>query len=408
MKIPPGPARVWFALALLAASPAAARAPQMRFGVSLDPAVVPAITNVSLGTLWAYNSKYPPQTVFGDGWATTWADDDNIYAIGADVSVFQNTGVSSNTNINTLSTPDLRVSGTTINQMAAWGQPYNTNTGSPARSHKIAGLIALPDATYGSILYAVAWRLSQDWSTAPGVNDGTIIKSTDHGASWTPVPPATALPYASVMFPGLDFPYGFVQYGKNYGLAGPDNSANYVYATVTVGSSQTDTALQNLTTLKLARVPIGAIGNLAAADWQYWVSGDGNVSGNWSSSVAAGGAVINSSDGVGGNAGIGTGMIWLPRYKKYLYVSEQTPNSASQDFTIIKWWPWICDHPWGPCTQYPPATWNPQGLYMPGAIAKSLVNGGQQVMLTGSGASADCCGATGRYTMWYIPVTITP
>jgi hypothetical protein len=360
------------------------------------------IFSITYGTPWAYNTSYPPQNVIGDGWANTWADDDKTYIVHDDTSRWNDAATTSGIKISTISATDSTAVGTLVNDMPAWGG-FNQNTGTPSASHKAQGLISI-----AGVLYALNWRLDVNWMTSGhAVFDGQLLKSTDHGQNWTPSPPATALPYASPMFPGYDIPYGFVQYGKNYTGTGPDNSATYVYSTVFVSGSAPAG-----TTLKLARVPVGnpadcvtvpGICRQNAADWQYWKGGDGMDPANWVSSVGSAAAVISGTDATGGVVGNSSGMQYLPRYRKYLYMAEAGLSATNWYLSS-----WICDHPWGPCNKVGGSTHFTTGVGFPTVMPKSLVNGGQQYSIVGSNSIGTCCGGTSTYTLYIIPVTITP
>jgi hypothetical protein len=213
--------------------------------------------------------------VIGDGWGNTWADDDKIYTMHNDTSIWNDisTATATNVKISTLSSSatDGSAVGTLVSNMTRWGT-MTQNTGSPARSHKVNSVIAI-----GTTFYGLSWRLDPNWAMGVvGTWDGQLIKSTDHGASWTPQPPSDGAPYSTAaMWPGTTFPFGCVQYGKAYAGSGPHGSGTYVYSTIIVGAT-TDK-------LKLARVPLATIGNMSVADWQYWTGGDGMNPANWSS-----------------------------------------------------------------------------------------------------------------------------
>jgi hypothetical protein len=72
------------------------------------------------------------------------------------------------------------------------------------------------------------------------------------------------------------------------------------------------------------------------------------------------------------------------------------------------WFAWICDHPWGPCVEKKSVAWIPGGYYFLSIMQKSLVNGGQQLVVATLGDYEDVGKPTGRYTLTYIPVTIKP
>ena len=95
------------------------------------------------------------------------------------------------------------------------------------------------------------------------------------------------------MFPGSRFatPY-FVEYGQD-GRASVDNADRYVYAL------SNDGFWDNGNNLILGRVARSKIGNLRAADWQYYRGGDGMEDSAWTSGHGAG----EAGAGCAGQAG---------------------------------------------------------------------------------------------------------
>ena len=350
-----------------------------------------AITGASYGAVWPYNQTYPPKTVNGDGWQSAWDDLDRILMMSNDGSAWNSTGTSQKIQLNTLTNTvmDASTVGSVVNNM---NTPWNTGTvGSPAGTNKVNGILSV----HGTLYMLVTW-----FSGGTGTSyNSTLIKSTDHGASFTPLPTPSgyAGPNSSAMFPLQDnFPYGFVQYGKDYSGSGPDGSGTYIYSTVNLSPSM------GVFSTGLARVPLATIANMSAADWQYWTGGDGMNNANWASSIASAASI---SDAHGTSGAYTLNLNYLPRYQKYFTIAS-TPPVVTTNTTFFDR---VCDHPWGPCTDLPIShNWNPQGYYQPGLIEKSMVNGGQQFVMAFAGDFSQAGSPTGHYTLNLMTVTLAP
>ena len=354
-------------------------------------APVPIIATATYGTVFAYYATFPPKTVNGDGWTSTWDDLDRILIMSNDGSAWNSTGIAQNIQLNTLTNTamDSSTVGSVVNTMNV---PWNTGTvGSPSGSNKANGLLSVN----GTLYMLVTWFQGGTGSTY----NSTLIKSTDHGASFTPLPTPSGFagPNSSAMFPLQDnIPYGFVQYGKDYSGSGPDGSGTYVYSTVNLSPSM------GVFSTGLARVPLATIANMSAADWQYWTGGDGLNNANWASSI---GSAASISDAHGTSGAYTLNLNYLPRYQKYFTIAS-TPPVVTTNTTFYDR---ICDHPWGPCTDLPVShNWNPQGYYQPGLIEKSMVNGGQQFVMAFAGDFMQAGSATGHYTLNLMTVTLAP
>lgn len=360
------------------------------------------ISTLTFGTPFKYSSRYSAHTVNADGMSNTWADDDNIYINLDDTLAGFDQAVSggANTMIGKMTTYDTAGIGSNWNTMVGGWGAYNTCTSADNSSHKIAGIISLQTLTGG--MYAWAWRLSCA-TTSTGGNNAQLLKSTDHGASWNPVPPSGALAYTAPMFPGNPMPMGWIQYGKDYSLAGPDNSSTYVYAMViddgvSVNSRQDEW---------LGRCRITNIANQSAADWTFWKGGDGMVDSNWGTLAQA--RATGSLVHVAGNPGDTTvyywNVVWLPAYQQYLAI-----NDASVP-TNQTWTPYVAPHPWGPWRALPGTPWGsssaiPIGTF-PNPVTKSLsVDGGHTMYVYGSGDNTSQAANGGNYTLWIIPATV--
>jgi hypothetical protein len=407
-----------------------------RIGLGRGGSGAPApITSVTFGSAFNYNSGWSSKYILGDTFFSTWADDGNTYVTCNDCNGFQTGGTSGNQHDirqSTLSTLDSSTTGTEVNATTTFNEWGGNSLSSVDDSNfKSGGLISI-----SGTLYLEVHRFCNNTY----FYNGTLVKSTNHGASWTPSTGnsgGTTNPYSSIMWAGqtsggnvcdtgghtaynrAKFPSGFIQYGQDYTGNGPDGSGTYVYAYLSVdgpssgGGDSTPAAHK----VFLARVLISAISNLNAADWQYYTgAGSGGLDPlSWSSSVASAVPVLdgNSCTGCSGQPHIpgvygGTGQ-YLPHYGQYLYVGETTPTGSPYTTTTDAF---VANQPWGPYTHFAQQTINPQGYYFPAISPKSLVSGGQQVTLIESGnflTNDNNPGDPGNYyTMWLQPVTMTP
>src|ERR1035438_7807569 len=150
----------------------------------------------------------------GDTWTTTWADDDELYTAADDTFGFNNSS-DGNLAVHRLSgtPPDLR--GATINTMAEFGKECEKK--GDGAVWKASGFTCVDGVLYLSVSRHYANTGVGDKGGSPDhywvqeTWDASIVKSIDHGRTWSPTPKI-----GHAMFPGRLFsvPY-FVQYGKD-------------------------------------------------------------------------------------------------------------------------------------------------------------------------------------------------
>jgi hypothetical protein len=170
------------------------------------------ITGLSFSNWFNYGAcPHSPKWISADTFFNTWGDDGTIYVQCNDTYLgWQGAGNYANICFGSVDGYTSSLTGTGINYLPTWGGV--SQFGSDGATYKSTSLTSI----HGT-LYMVADR--QKFASAPG--DGwlssQLIKSTNHGVSWTPVPPAHAQPYASPMFtdPKFRVPF-FVQYGQDY------------------------------------------------------------------------------------------------------------------------------------------------------------------------------------------------
>lgn len=359
------------------------------------------IHSITYGSPYKYNTGYATKYILSDVWSNTWADDDKIYAVHDDSGGWQEAdraGSGRNLEISQLSGYTSSLTGTIVNTMDSFGT--QGQTGADSASYKANGIISIRGTLYAS----VSRHITSGLSAAPFLqttSGGQIIKSTDHGAAWTPAPPSTAEPYVSPMFSEANFSNAFfVQYGKDYQNQTVDNSGTYVYAV------STDGAWNNGSHLYLGRVKIANIASLSRADWSFYKGGDGSLDASWTSTLANAVSIIDDSQRIGMN-----GIQYLPAFQSYVFVQwwyPAPPNSMSSGTT--NWRIWQAPHPWGPWSVLPGYTaWTSgtSGYYNPNIMPKSLqTDGGLTATLSMSGDFNSQDPATGLYTLTLLPVTI--
>ena len=183
----------------------------------------------------------------GDLWSATWADDDALYVASDDAFGFDR-AADSNLAVNRVTgsmPPDL--SGVTVNAMWEYGR--QTEYGDDDGMWKATGIASVD----GSLFLGVSrhshplgnrFFIQETW-------DASVIRSDDHGVTWTEVPTL-----GKAMFPGHAFstPF-FVHYGKD-GQADVDDADRYVYAL------SNDGAWNHGTNMTLGRVPRDSLGRL--------------------------------------------------------------------------------------------------------------------------------------------------
>ncbi len=355
------------------------------------------ISSVAYGSVYKYNSGYPTKYVSSDVWAATWADDNNIYVAHDDFIAADSTWTGGNSNmaVSQLSGYSTSLTGTIVNQLVNWGAA--ATGGSDGLNYKARGL-----ASVNGTLYLVT---SRQGITAPfySSSNAQIIKSTNHGASWTPLPPATAQPYASPMFSGaVNSTCYFVQYGKDYVGQSVDRSSEFLYGV------SNDGFWNNGSQLYLGRVLLTALPNLNGANWSYYQGGDGALDANWGSWGTAT-PIISNSLKISSN-----GVQYFPAFGRYVFINWYYPSVASGgglDASITQWDFYQAPAPWGPWSLLSSVVWNTepgQGLYNPVVIPKSLeIDGGKTAVIATAGDFFNTNNATGDYTLTLVPITLT-
>ena len=347
------------------------------------------ITGGSVGIPWT-----PPGTSNGNGdtWYNTWADDGNIYATSDDSNAYNGT-CHNNFVVNELTGADpSQLASPYANCMTGYGGAGALQNYNDGRTWKTDGVISV-DGT----LYVVVARQVDGYGGYPNgyqsSTDASIIKSTDHGRTWSnafgstgdpngaPPPVSPSGKGAKAMFPGSSFGTPvFINYGQDDNAASTaDGGGQYVYAISNDGWAYDGNYEM------LGRVPRSKISDLNAADWQFYTGppgGDGSSAASWSSSPAAATHVISAAHQLGQS-----GVQYVPALHRYVLTSFYYPFNAQwpgQGQTAnVTWSFYQAPHPWGPWTRFfnaptvqcymlgcDPASASPIGLYDPVPVPK--------------------------------------
>lgn len=364
---------------------------------SLLNTVSKTITGISLGTPFQYNVNYPSQYTNGDTWYSTWADNDVTYISGNDFYNWNGASPTSNMAISSITTFDSSTVGTLVNSMSIFGTQFTTG-GSDGATWKTIGLISV-----NGVLY---WFASREVYGSSGTGfiqtalSSQLIKSSDHGVTWTPLPPAGVQPYASPMFTTTKFSTpGFIQYGKDYQGNTAHNSNNYVYAISNDGS------WNNGSKFYLGRVLVSNIGNLSAADWSFYIGGDGMSDASWNSSPSSAVSILSSPQALGQ-----TSAQYIPAFDCYVmfgwyYPSLKNTGGVTDTISDTIWTYYVSKTPWGPWEVIGSKEWAPQGYYDPVIIPKSL--SGNTAVIACAGDYSSVVNPSSHYTLTLIPITFS-
>lgn len=359
-----------------------------------------AIASVSIGDPFKYNSGYPTKYLVGDTFYSTWADDDGNYTTICDTYRPQNIG-SSNLAILSLSTIDTGTTATLVNGMSEFGT--FGQKGSDSASYKVGSMISIDGVFYLWVLRAF-FPVGAFGSTPGTVCKqtflaATLIKSTNRGATWTPLPPGTAQPYASPTFSGTFTCPVFVQYGKDYADPGVHSAGAYVYAISTDAWNNGDRII-------IGRVPRSAIGNLSPTDWTFFTGGDGANSANWGP-IGSAASILAVTDKTSQ-----TSIQYLPALQRYLMIQWHYVTVAADetewnaDFT--KWEIYESPTPWGTWTKIG-VRYTRTGLYNPVILPKSVAtDDGLTTVALSSGNFNEYGNPQGNYTLTMTTLTTTP
>ena len=307
----------------------------------------------------------------GDVWTTTWADDDNLYSVSDDTTGF-NKACNSNLAVQRISGgPPPGIIGVTVNPMKEFGKAGEQSSQDGA-SWKASGLICV-----NGVLYLAVSRHRYDGVGDTGSDsahhfwvqetwDASIVKSSDHGLTWSPAPEL-----GHSMFPGRVFsnPF-FVQYGKD-GRGKKDGSDSFVYA------SSNDGSWNNGNWMTLGRVAAELIGRLDPRDWEFVHGFDDKHQAIWKPRHDNALYVFRSP----GRTSM-TGVHYIAPLDLYIMPQWHYPmlGDPKRRWKVSRWEFYSAPDPWGPWTLFHTQDFEPQGFYNPSIPSKFISEDGKDIL----------------------------
>ncbi len=344
---------------------------------------------------------------FGDTWVSTWSDDGHLYTPSNDTTGFQVVerisrvlpnltndqkrqiasdplkffqslpadkqgeqlwyDCASTIAFNRLegSNP-LELKGVTVNTMPAFSQQDHVKEvveqlsgqtwrlGADGCTWKSSGCTSVDGALYWVVARHKYGEFSADPQRRQLAMNASILKATDFGRTWLR---SSTENLAAPMFPGSNFatPY-FVDYGRHRPAI--DDADRYVYAISNNGF------WDNGDWMILGRVPRTRIGQLNAADWEFFAGGKPAGPLSWTPDSSQATPILENH----GRLGM-TGAAYLPAWRRYLMIGWYYPAGsgkvAAEASTKTVWDFYEAPKPWGPWTQIASHTWTPSGYYCP-------------------------------------------
>lgn len=367
------------------------------------------ITAASITTFTNYNTTpTPPFTMTGDTYYNTVSNDGITYLCTMDTSGWN--GLAAHTSALQLAkfTSESPLIASTVNYLSAYTFSY------PSPAAKAGGLISI-----AGNLYMLFNRLATDNTFFENVYFGSLIESTDHGTTWNnyqaqatfTTTGANLNPLSVSMWPQNNTNTNwstnhFVMQGADDGTVGylvtnnRVNDANeYVYIISLGYGSNSNSAVNNNDNAYLMRVPRSKFSRMNSLDYQYYVSGDGNLNSNWSNNNTNAGTILTNSGKLGWSS-----IQYVPSLNRYIWGTFYYPSGAGTTSNSV--WLWYeAQFPWGPWTQIGTQTWSSTGYYSPiiqqdTALAAGSVSTTMTVLTT-----QDFRGA--NYNMFYGTLTLS-
>lgn len=331
--------------------------------------------------------RYPNCT--GDVWTTTWADDDNLYSATDDTTGFNHACNSNLALQKIMGGPPPQVHGVTVNPMSAFGKIASLKE--DGACWKASGLTCVDGLLYLSVSrhkYAseqgYSYWIQETW-------DSSIIKSADHGKTWSATPELN-----HAMFSGRIFsnPF-FVQYGKN-GEASKDGSEAYVYA------ASNDGAWNNGNWMIMGRVRRDRLSKLDPSDWEFIHGYDKHRKPIWQPRRDNALYIFRAP----GQASM-TGIHYLSGLDLYIMPQWYYPyqRDPKRRWTVTRWQFYQSPTPWGPWVLFHTQEFEPQSFYNPSIPSKFISEDGRKFWIFAAGDFTDR--KMKYYGLNMFPVTLT-
>jgi hypothetical protein len=324
----------------------------------------------------------------GDLWTTTWADDGELYTASDDTQGFDQ-ACSSNLAISRLSGSDpWSLQGSTVNPMSAFG--YWGEVAEDLAFWKANGLASVDGALY----LTVSRHSGYIDSGVPYQEafDSSIVRSTDHGATWTDAPKL-----GSAMFPGPSFATPFL---LDFGRDSLESVDEYIYAI------SSDGAWNNGNSMRLGRVRREHIARLDPGDWEFiqGVDSEGNFEPIWGRRHDTARSIFRAP----GRASM-TGIHYISPLRVYVMPQWHYTRlgEPGRSWSSTRWELYQAPAPWGPWSLFHVEDWSPGGFYNPCIISKFTSEDGTKLMIFAAGDFSDCMKLDGYYGLYLFPVELT-
>ncbi|HEY2471518.1 MAG TPA: hypothetical protein VGI45_27260 [Terracidiphilus sp.] len=314
----------------------------------------------------------------GDTWITAWADDGNIYSVSDDTSGFELKGPSRNLMVHRLSGDNPRhLQAVTVNRMDEYGKEtepmsalgYGPSAARDGRAWKADGITAIDGALYVFVSkHDYPWRNRNLKDNRQTAADSSIIKSTDHGLSWTRTAKEN---YFDPMFPGRRFgaPF-FITYRKD-GKSNADGSNKFVYAVSNNGY------WNNGDELYLGRVRRDLLPRLKGTDWEFYRDGNGLSNAAWTRDLAQARPILVDPGQVSMSAVQYVEPLGLYLLCQWHYAPNTFGGKSIWSFRIAK-------APWGPWRALPEDAFD-EGFYNPAIVNKFSSADGHHLVASTAG-----------------------
>ena len=254
-------------------------------------------------------SKGMPSQSDGDLWPSCWAGNDKLYAANGDGKGFSLDQEFSDIAVSEINGSPGNLSGTTISKGDQVGPIWSGG----GYNRKPTGMVCV-----GDTMYLAVQDLALDFNDVPAA---TILKSTDHGRTWT-------WDKRKPMFSDHVFTtIWFADFGKGGALA-PDG---YVYAYGLDGNwrDSFDDTVADPQSVFMARVPKGKVQDRGA--WEFYAGSNDRGKPSWTSKIAERKPVLTDqrrlyAQTYGTNASNLSvisqgGVTYLAKQKRYVYTS---------------------------------------------------------------------------------------
>lgn len=332
----------------------------------------------------------------GDVWTTTWADDDNLYCATDDTTGFNNACNSNLAVLRVTGGPPPNVQGETASAMREFGKGGELKE--DKASWKASGLISVDGALYLGVsrhYYDGVGDTSSDSAHHFWIQetwDASIVKSTDHGKTWSEAPKL-----GHAMFPGRVFsnPF-FVQYGKD-GAGSKHAADTYVYAV------SNDGTWNNGNWMTLGRVSKGLIERLDPDDWEFAHDFDDRGEPVWRPRHDNAIYIFRSP----GRASM-TGIHHIAPLDLYIMPQWHYPrlDDPKRRWQLSRWEFYQAPAPWGPWTQFHSQDFEPQGFYNPSIPSKFISEDGRKFWIFVAGDFMNYNKPKSYYGLNVLPVTL--